>query len=92
MLVQCVSGVYLQELQNELFSATGTWVERVTVCRTLKRLRFSHKKIHYVALQQSEEQRITFLAEMAALKPQMLVWVDETGCEKQNLICKSGYT
>ena len=63
----------------ELFSTTGTQVDCATVCRR-----------GYVALQQSEEQRITFMAEMAALNPQMLVWIDETGCERRNLIRKFG--
>ena len=95
VLVQCVSekpSMYLHELQNELFCATGTWVDCATVCRTLKRLGFSRKKIRYVALQQSEEQRITFMAEMVALNPQMLIWIDETGCERRNLIRKFGYS
>ena len=53
VLVQCVSekpSMYLHELQNELFRATGTWVDCATVCRTMKRLGFSRKKIRYVAL------------------------------------------
>ncbi len=53
--------MYLYELQHELLSSTGTWVDCATICRTLKRLGFSRKKIRYVALQQSEEKRIEFI-------------------------------
>ena len=47
-----------------------------------KRLGFSHKKIHYVALQQSEEKRMEFTAEVASLKPEMIVWIDESGFDQ----------
>ena len=81
------------ELQYELFSTTGTsYYYALLLCRTLKRLGFSHKKIHYVALQQSEEKRMEFTAEVASLKPEMIVWIDESGFDWRNAIRKFGYS
>ena len=31
-------GIYLREVQQELYDATGTWVDCSTLCRTAKRL------------------------------------------------------
>lgn len=94
LVVQCIiekPSTYLYELQNELVTTTGTWVDCATICRTLKRLGFSHKKIRYVALQQSEVKRLEFMAEVANFKAETFVWLDESGFDRKNLMCKFGY-
>lgn len=65
--------MYVHELQHKLLTTTGTMVDCATICRTLKRLGFS---IRYIALQQSEEKRIQFTAEVIALKAEVFVWLD----------------
>ena len=67
--------MYLAELRQELIEATGTEVSLSTICRTLKRLDFSRKKLGHVAIQRSEEKRVEFLDEMAYLDAEMLVWM-----------------
>ena len=53
LIIQCIfetPSVYLDELQYQLLSPTGTWIKCATIRRTLKRLGFSHKKfamLHY---------------------------------------------
>jgi len=54
----------------------------------VKRLGFTHKKIHHIATQQSEVKRAQFMAEMNEVDPDMLVWVDETGSDRKNAIGK----
>ena len=41
--------------------------------------------MHHIALQQSEYQRVRFMAEISSYGPSMLVWLDETGCDNQNV-------
>ena len=62
-----------------------------TICRSLKRLGFSRQQIGHIALQQSDNERMEFLAEIAAFEPRMLVWLDETGCNRRNGLRKYGY-
>lgn len=56
--------MYLKELRQELIEISGTDVSVSTICKTLKRLGFSRKKLRQVALQRSEEQRLKFKEEM----------------------------
>ncbi len=84
--------MYLQELKQELIQVTGTNVSLSTVCRTLKRLGFSRKKLRHIAVQRSEERRLEFMEEMAYFNSDMLVWTDECGSDRRNEIRKYGYS
>ena len=84
--------MYLEELRQEIIQSTGTDVSTSTICRTLKRLGFSRKRLRHVALQRSEEKRKTFMEEMEYLNADMLVWIDECGSDKRNEIRKCGYS
>lgn len=77
--------MYLQELRQELIQVAGTHVSLSTICRTLKWLR-------HVALQRSEEERLSFMEEMFYLHADMLVWIDECGSNRRNEIRKYGYS
>ena len=81
----------LTEVCDELFKATGREVHPSTICRTIHSLGFTRQKLRKVALQQSEEKREEFLAEMAFLDPSMFVWLDETGSDRCNNIHHYGY-
>ena len=61
---------------------TGTVVVPSTVCKLLGRYGFSRKKIQHIAL----SQRASFIADISCYAKEMLVWVDETGCERQDLL------
>ena len=58
-----------------------------TVCRTIKAKEFTRKKVQVIALQQSEQRRIEFMAQIAAsYHPDMFIWIDETGSDRRNSI------
>ena len=84
--------IYLDEIKLELHEVTGTDISLSTICRTIKRLGFSRKKLRQVALQRSEEKRIEFLEEMAYIDADMLVWLDETGSDRRDAVRKYGYS
>ena len=85
-------GIYLRELQYKLLSITGVNVSAPTVCRTLRYMGCSRQKIQYIALQRSDACRARFMAEISMYDPVMLVWVDETGCDKRNCRRRYGYS
>ena len=83
-------GIYLRELQVEMQKG-GSLVDMSTICCTIKKMDLSHQKITHVALQQSEFLRAEFIAEMAAFDPAIILWMDETGCDRRNTLRHYGY-
>ena len=84
--------IYLDEVQEHLFNATGTWVSLSTICRTVQRLGFTRKKLTKIAMQQSDELRGQFMMEISVFEPEMIVWVDETGSDRRNAVRSYGYS
>ena len=82
---------YLHEVQDQLFEMTGVWVHAFTICHIIKEQGFTRKRVCRIALQQSEQLRIQFMAEISMYDPEMLVWIDETGSARRNSIWQYGY-
>lgn len=84
--------LYLGEICTAIKDVTGTVVVPSTVCKLLGRYGFSRKKIQHIALQRNLSQRASFIANISCYPKEMLVWVDETGCERRDLLRKYGYS
>ena len=82
--------IYLAELSQHLLEATGVEVSCPTLCRSLKRLGCTRKKVHQIALQRCIELTAQFLAEVSMFAPSMFVWVDESGCNKRTVSANMG--
>ena len=67
-------------------------VSASTVCRLLKRNGLTRKKIQRVALQRSATLRGMFMSSILMYGRDMLVWVDETGCNRKDFFRKYGYS
>ena len=74
--------MYLHELQSDIKQTAGTDVS--TICRFLKRNNFSRKKLSNIALQRNAELRAQFLSDISVYSPDMLLFVDETGCDRRD--------
>ena len=83
---------YLHEVQAQLFDVTGAWVHESTICRMIKEQGFTRKRVCRIALQQSEQLRLQFMAEISMYDPDMLIWIDETGSAQRNNIRQYGYS
>ena len=81
-------GIYLKEIQAALLVRFGVEVAVSTICKTLHAMGCSRQKIQHVASQQSAECRAKFMAKVSMYNPDMLVWVDETGCDRRNSMRK----
>ena len=84
-------GIYLREVQTELYDITGSWVDCATLCRTAERLGLTRQKMKRVAIRCSEIIRAQFMAEIEAFDPDMILFIDETGCDRRNLVRHLGY-
>ena len=82
---------YLHELQQYLEDAHGVITSLPTISRHLKKMGITRKKVKGLAEQQTESVRLSFMAEMSVFEPSMLIWLDETGCDKRNAARQYGY-
>ena len=57
----------------------------------MHRLGTTRQRIKRVSLQRSEVKRAEFWAEISAFEPSMMLWIDETGCDRRNALRKYGY-
>ena len=85
-------GIYLRELQDDLLHKFGVNVSPATLCRTLKFMGCTRQSMHHVAIQRSDVLRAKFMAEVSSYDPSMLIWLDETGCDRRHTIRKYGYS
>ena len=85
-------GIYLHEIQAKLLAKFGVTVSIATICRTLKFMGCTRQVIKHIAVQRSEELRAKFMAEISVYDPSMLVWIDETGCDRRHSMRKWGYS
>ena len=84
-------GIYLKEVQEELYDATGKWASCATICRTVQRIGLTRQKMKRVAIGRSDVLRGQYMADIDVFDPNMLVFVDETGFDRRNLIRQFGY-
>ena len=63
-----------------------------TVCRTLRRLGYTRKKVQQIARQRCQEFRGAFLTQVLQYPRDFFVWVDETGCDLRSNIRRFGYS
>ena len=85
-------GIYLHEVQAKLLAMYGVTVCAATICRTLKFMGCTRQVIQHIPVQRSEELRARFMAEISMYDPSMLIWIDESGCDRRNSIRKWGYS
>ena len=63
-----------------------------TICRFLKCNDFSRKKLSSIARQQNAQRRAEFQVECELYSPEMLIFVDETGCDRRDAMRRFGYS
>ncbi len=83
--------LYLRELRQLIFDATGVRTSGPTVCRVLRRNGFTRKKVQQVAKQRCMEYRALFMARALNFPSYMFVWIDQTGSDARANIRKFGY-
>lgn len=84
--------MYLGEISSEIKDVTGVRLSASGICKLLAKYGFTRKKVQHVALQRCLEYRASFIADICSYPKEMIVWVDETGCDKRNLLRKYGYS
>ena len=83
--------MYLKEICRHVNYITGVDITESAVCRFLQRNNFSHKKLCNLASQRSEVLRQSFVIQCAIYDADMMVFVDETGCDRRSSMRRFGY-
>lgn len=83
--------MYLREICSEIKQMTGTEVSPSMLCKMLRMHGFSRKKIQHIAMQRSIRFRAVYMDNISYFPKEMLVWIDETGCDKRDMLRKFGY-
>ena len=84
--------LYLLEICQAIFEATGVMVSGSTVCRVLRRNGYTRKKVQQVAKERCIEFRTAFMAHVLQFPREYFVWVDETGSDARTHIRWFGYS
>ena len=78
--------IYLSELCSAIKEITDIHISSSTICKLLARYGLTRKKIQHVAAQRRVDYRGDFISSISAFSKEMFVWVDETGCDKRDLL------
>lgn len=84
--------IYLGEICSKIQDVTGVTLTPSTICKLLSKYGFTRKRVQHVALQQCMDFRASFIADICCYSKEMIVWVDETGSDKRNLLRQYGYS
>ena len=84
-------GIFLREIQSEL-KKYGVDVDQSTICLFLHQSQFTRQKMVLIAKQRDEYLRTKFRIDVSVYKPEMLVFLDETGADSRNTTRKYGYS
>ena len=91
-LVLSRPGIYLREIQVELWEAMGAEIGPSDICRFLHKVGFSRQRMKLVALQRDKEIRAQFVSDVSIYEPEMLMFLDETGADRRDSLRKYGYS
>ena len=94
IIVQLLSerpSCYLREIQHELLQITGTIASMATICRDLKRLGFTRKKVKYIALQRCKIMRAEYQCHVSMYNSSSFVFIDESGSDIKDCRRRYGY-
>ena len=47
--------------------------------------------VQHIAVQRSDELRAKFISEVSVYDPTMLIWLDESGCDRRSCVRKRAY-
>ena len=76
--------ILLQELQTLLYCDYAVNIGLSTICQFLHKNGFSRQRMVLIAKQRDEYLQATFATDLSCYKPEMLVFLDETGADKRN--------
>lgn len=91
-LVLSTPGIYLREIQKEIFEILGADVSSAVICRFLHQTRFTRQRLKHAALQRDKQLRSQFVSDVSIYSREMLIFLDESGSDRRDCLRKYGYS
>ena len=85
-------GIYLHESQNELRSTLEVEVSLSAIWKFVHQSGLTRQKLVTTATQRDEFLREQFISDISVYNPDILIFIDETGADRRNLLCSHGYS
>ena len=85
-------GIYLYEIQRDITDVLQLQIDTSTICRFLHQSGFTRQKLRLVAVQRDNFLRQKFALDVSLYRPDMLVFLDETGSDQRNMLRKYSYS
>jgi len=85
-------GIYLHEIQTELWDFLQIDVNISTIYRLLHESGFTRQRLRCTAIRRDEMLRQQFILDVSVYTPEMLIFLDETGADRCNMLRKYGYS
>ncbi len=85
-------GIKLREIKSEVSYLLQVELDESTICRFLHSQGLTRQKMQIVAKQRDEYERAMFATEMSVYDPDMLIFLDETGCDRRNVLRRRAYS
>ena len=63
-----------------------------TLCKFIHKQGFTRQKMTRIAIERSEELRVLFKKDISVFRADILVFIDESGSDRQNCLRKFGYS
>ena len=83
--------MYLYEICEEIRESLHISISPSSICRLLKACGIMRKKIRQVALQRCDALRGAYITQCLMFRPDMFIFVDESGSDRRSCIRKYGY-
>ena len=85
-------GIFLHEIQTEVEHVLKLKLGLSTICQFLYEQGFSRQRIQLVARQRDEMLREIFASEVTIYNSDMLIFLDETGCDRRDVLRRYAYS
>ena len=91
ILYVVLSRPYVRLKVSSMQELTGVDISPMSICRFLRVVGFTCQKMKYAALQRDKHLHSKFITDVFMYSLDMLIFLDESGCDKQNSLRKYGY-
>ncbi len=85
-------GILLREIKAEVWHVLEVDLDESTICRFFHAQGFTRQKMQLIAKQRDELKRASYAIELSVYKPEMLIFLDETGCDRRNALRRYAYS
>ena len=90
--MKSLAGIYLREITAEIRCTLGLELTESAVCKLLSKIGFTRQRLATFTLQRDDLLHQQFVADVSLYVRDTLIFIDETGTNRTDTVCKVGYS